>query len=217
MTITVNLPRLNQTGTNEWSDVESNDVALKEGIEKAGEEIDAITGITWYTPKVIATEQTRESTEFGFLATEDKIANVVLPENGLILVGYQAAWKTSSTEATKGRAAIFLGSNQVKIATSGTNAPAAQEAVTGNSASNKFSPLVSSMTKGLYSPYESGEYSGDVTTGQVLGGSLSGSSGAGGPAVLFAAAGTYTVGIKYKATSGSVTVKERKLFVATLG
>jgi hypothetical protein len=41
--------------------------------------------------------------------------------------------------------------------------------------------------------------------------------GGGGSIEVFAAAGTYTIGVKYKATSGNVTAKERKLWVATLG
>jgi hypothetical protein len=51
-----------------------------------------------------------------------------------------------------------------------------------------------------------------LTTGEILGSPLEA-----GMAVVFGAAGTYTVGVKFKATSGSVTAKERKLWVATVG
>src|ERR1041385_3335738 len=39
---------------------------------------------TWYEPKIIATEQTRENVAFGTLTTPDEITGVVLPTNGLI-------------------------------------------------------------------------------------------------------------------------------------
>src|SRR5262249_11215596 len=93
-------------------DVESNDVALAAYIEELQTEVKAIAGVTWYTPKVIATEQSRESTSYGFLATEDKIENVVLAENGLILLSYAA--RVKSSVASAGHAAIFLNANQIK-------------------------------------------------------------------------------------------------------
>lgn len=37
------------------------------------------------------------------------------------------------------------------------------------------------------------------------------------PLLGFAAAGTYNISVQYKATSGSITAKERKLWVAVLG
>src|SRR4051812_17888140 len=108
----VSLPRTNQTGLNEWADVEANDNALKEGInEIASEQLGsssvteakianlAVTNaklaaaakpVVWYTPKVTATEQTRESATYGTLTTADEISSVVLPENGLIMVGFTA-------------------------------------------------------------------------------------------------------------------------------
>lgn len=70
-----------------------------EGVETADIKNGAVTStkpatglgrITWYTPKIIATEEAWENVAFGFLTTGDKIENVVLPESGLILIGYQA-------------------------------------------------------------------------------------------------------------------------------
>lgn len=167
--------------------------------------------LTWYTPKVIATEESRTNTAFGTLTTPDEISGVVLPTNGLILIGYNATWKQSVKEAAK--AAIFIGANQLK--TSNIPSPTVQEATCPGSVSgggeftNTFVSL-GTQAAGLLSSSATAEaYTGDVTTGQIVGRS--------GCAEVFAAAGTYNISVKYKATSGTVTVKERKLWVATLG
>src|SRR6187455_2983289 len=214
------LPRLNQTGANEWADVESNDVALREvlnggidnenikagaGItrEKLASDAKGIVG-TWYTPKVIATEESRTNTAFGTLTTPDEITGIVLPENGLICVGYRAVAK--STVESAGTFALFLGSNQVKAGVS-----VAPEVRQANLTGTAFKPIgVSASGPDVGS---GGAYSGDVTTGQLLAPNLS----AAPFAVIFAAAGTYAVSVQFKASSGSVVAKERKLWAFTLG
>ena len=75
------LPRTNQTGPNEWSDVEENDVRLKERIELLE---GAHTSSTWYPPKVIGNEQTRSGVEYGLLTIPDEITGIVVPENALV-------------------------------------------------------------------------------------------------------------------------------------
>lgn len=221
----VTLPRLNQTGANEWADVEANDVALREVIngELDNENLKSEAGITggklaeatvepkkltaaakpltWYTPKVIATEETRESTSFGTLTTADKIENVVLPENGLIVIGYTALVKASV--ALAGRAAVFIGSNQLKL--TGT----ATEATFDTGA---FSRLATNGA-GLFDKASTTAF---ATTGEVLG-PLNSETAPGGPLYVWAAAGTYTISVQFKSTSGSITAKERKLWVWTLG
>ena len=170
---------------------------------------------TWYTPKVIATEESRTNTAFGKLGTPDEIASIVLPTNGLFLFGYQATWKSSASAA--GRAAFFLGSNQLQIASYVGTGPEPQEAKSPEK--TPFRPL-STYGEGLKGSSIPGatEYGADVTTGQVLGlGPREGEIGTAGACVVFAAAGTYAISVQFKASSGSVTVKNRKLWVATLG
>jgi hypothetical protein len=59
-----------------------------------------------------------------------------------------------------------------------------------------------------------GAYTGDVTTGMVM---FDGDSNTGAHCLIDnVAAGTYTISIQYKSTSGSVTVKNRRLRVHTL-
>lgn len=157
---------------------------------------------------IIATEETRESASYGTLTTPDEVT-VTLPENGLIAVAYQATWKESVSGA--GRGAIFLGASQLKTAEAGGPALGQAEAKIGGGTG--FVPLSSGGT-GLKSVEPSSGYTGDVTTGQAIG--TVGSVVSTGPCYIFAAAGTYKVSVQFKASSGKVTVKSRKLWAWTI-
>ncbi|HET7455395.1 MAG TPA: hypothetical protein VFJ76_07740 [Solirubrobacterales bacterium] len=214
------LPRTNQTGANEWSDVESNDAALAKVIngeldneniakaagitrEKLASDAKGIVG-TWYTPKIINTEESRTNTAFGTMPTADEITGVVIPENGLVVIGYRAVAK--STVEAAGTFAAFLGSNQIKAGVVAGSPEVRQVNLTGT----EFKPIGMTASGPAAG---NGAYSGDVTTGQLLIPTLSSSP----LAVVFAAPGTYSVSMQFKASSGAVTVKERKLWVAVLG
>lgn len=209
----VTLPRTNQIGTNEWADVESNDAALAEVINgkldneniAAGANIarskleGGAQGIAgqWYAPTIIATEQTRESTSFGTLSTADEITGVVLPSGGLIRIGYIANVKNSISNA--GRVAIYLNSNQVGSILAESEVP---WSLTANTFTNLSTVSDGRVIMAL------GSYGGVIgTTGGYLGGMLE----------VFAGAGTYNVAVKFRSTSGSVTVKERKLWCEVHG
>lgn len=159
-------------------------------------------------------EGTRTSTSYGTLTGgdapgPDQVSNVVLPTNGLIVVAYQALWKDSVADA--GRAAIFVGATQLKEMVSTT--PEFQEAALIDNASPNSYTTLSTFGFGLQSPLEAvGVDSSQVTTGQLVGAGTDG-----GPCYIFAAAGTYTISVQFKATSGTVTAKERKLWVWTMG
>jgi len=204
MTLVLPTPESNP-GKAEWSEVYANDKALKEAHEALEAEFKASTRpVTWYAPKIIATEESRTNTAFGTLATADEITNVVLPTNGLMAIGYVALVKESVS--TAGRAAIFLGANQLKKV--GGTTPVVQEAELFGTGT--FQTLAT-QADGL----DRGEGTSFVTTGQVL--AHNRGTGLGGLCYVFAASGTYNVSIQYKATSGSVTAKERKLWVGVLG
>lgn len=155
----------------------------------------------------IATSQSTSSTSFATLATPDQVTGIVLPINGLIAVWYRAIW--SSTGSGAGSATIFLGANQVESDQGGTG-PVAQAALT---AAAGVSNGLSTSGVGLISPNSGSSYGSDVTTGQIV--STSGGVG-GGPCYLFAAAGTYTVSVRFKASAGSVTASSRKLWVQAI-
>jgi hypothetical protein len=181
---------------------------------------------------IIAASESRTNTAYGTLTTPDQVANVVLPSNGLIAVVYQAMWQESVAGA--GRAALFIGANQLKMQTTSDVGPVTTAAATNSGANiNKDAPLFTSPM-GLVSGTTLGaSYGADVSTGQVVGlWNLAATSLAqerngvvaalpsisqGGLCLVFAAAGTYTVSIQYKSSSGSVTANTRKLWIWTLG
>jgi hypothetical protein len=139
----------------------------------------------------------------------DQVAGIVLPTNGLIRVAYQATWQESVTGAAK--AAIFIGANQLKINASGGAAPVVQEVGIGTP-SPTDNPL-STYRVGLVSGGSAVASGANVTTGQVVGGP----GLEGGECLIFAAAGTYTISVQFKAAAGTVTVKDRRLWVEAKG
>ena len=176
----------------------------------------------------IATEQSVTSTTYTTLATPDAVT-VTLPSNGLILVWFQAMFKESVSKA--GIASLFLSGTEVKNADLNEGAPLKAFGANAGSASGEVWKAIYSSTHGLGGANEEGgglSYTGDVTTGQVVGGRTLVPLTGGSPATLsmneasgmcsiFAAAGTYTVEVRVKSTSGSVTMKNRKLWVMALG
>jgi hypothetical protein len=151
----------------------------------------------------------RSNTAYGQLDNgPDQVSGIVLPANGLLKVLATGIWQSSVAGA--GRAAIFVGSDQLKIAAPGSSgAPIVAEITTPGTPA--FDAFFHTSSSGLTPASGANAYTADVATGQVLG-----SSGDfGGPAYIFGlAAGTYTVSIQYKASSGSVSAKSRKLWVS---
>ena len=178
----------------------------------------------------IATSESRTNTAYGTLATPDQVTGLVVPANGLILVLYQATWRESVNGAAN--AALFINSNQLQTAQAGLGAPYATSASIGTGAGGE-DVVLSSVSYGLGSfnnaAVFNSTYTGDVTTGQSVGGGAFGftaSTGGGspttqlvlgGPCYIFGlAAGTYTVSVRFKASSGSVTAKNRRLWAAVV-
>lgn len=157
----------------------------------------------------IATTEVISSASYTTATTPDHVNNIVLPANGLIVVGFQALWQNSVAGAA--RAAIFLGSNQLKIAST-TGAPVVAEA-TGPTDVTDDNPI-STYSGGLISSSTGAGSSTEVTTGQVVG--AYSDAGAGGVCYIFANVGTYIVSVQYKSATGTVTVKNRHLWVWTV-
>ena len=171
----------------------------------------------------IAGPHSTGSTTYTTLTTPDQVSGIVLSTNGKIIVDYQATWQESVAGAA--RAAIFLNANQLQVSAT------PEAAATGAGSAGVNHPLAS-FWGGLASMAQA--VSADVTTGQAIGGvagtgivpqidlngSVSGLWGAqsgttvfGGSCEIFAAAGTYTVSVQFKASSGSVTASNRHLWV----
>lgn len=173
---------------------------------------------------IIPTEEIRSNTAYGLMTTPDRVQSVVMPTNGRIRVSFQAMVKNSVSNA--GRVALFIGSNQHKVAADG----GLQVQETKVKTANTYY-AVGSFPGGLAFS-GSGPYPGDATTGQAVGvGSSTGlavsffigttevtSDGfVGGACEIFAAAGTYDISVQFKASSGTITAKERKLWVEAKG
>lgn len=157
----------------------------------------------WYTPVSIATTQERENVAFGTLTTADEVKSVVLPENGIIMVAYKAIAKSSVAGA--GKAAIFLGANQLK--TTGSTIPVVQEMSTSGTSEG----VMGTTGFGLANQAVGTSF---VTTGETL---ATGGNEISGFTPIRAAAGTYNISVQFKATSGKITVKERTLWVGVIG
>jgi hypothetical protein len=200
--MTINLPTPeNNSGTNDWSDVYSNDKALKEAVEALEVKVNATAHpITYYEPKVIATEQSTSSTSFTTLATADEITGVVVPENGLVDITYSALVKSSVAEA--GVVSLFIGSTQLIVPIANTSGQLFVQAITRETA---FGRVYTSSS--LEAQIGFNKISNVLTTGRVIG----------GVQVAELAAGTYAISAKYKAESGSVTAKNRILRVEVHG
>lgn len=161
---------------------------------------------------IIGTAGTRTNVAFGALSDgPDQVSGIVLPADGVIVVLFEATWQ--STVSAAAAAAIFIGANQAKIAAAGQAAPVVHEQPGPSGFTNSDSPLAT--YSGGLNAVDSGSYSGDVTTGQIVGiqGAAHAGASRGGPCYIFAAAGTYAVSVQFKASSGTVTVKNRKLWV----
>lgn len=163
---------------------------------------------------IIATTESRTNVAYGTLTTPDQVAGIVLPTDGIIAVAFQATWQESVNGAA--RAAIFIGANQLKVANSDGTVPVVQEAFHASGSTAIDKPLGTYVGGLRTNTTNSTAYAGDVTTGQLIGTTNSTTVDAGTP-VIFAAAGTYTVSVQVKATSGSVTMKNRRLWVWTIG
>jgi hypothetical protein len=199
-------------------------------------------GTTRRGKSIIATEEARTNVAYGLLTTPDRVQNIVLPADGLIVVLYQAVWKQSVAGAA--RAALFIGATQLKVANwgaSGEASAAGEQAAmmaSPDTQVNSDRPLFTTPL-GLASPAaNTTAFGGHVTTGQAIAGIGDGSAismevtrggdgvqtlvlpntvGVGGGCFVSAAAGTYDISVQFKASSGSVTVKDRKLWVWTFG
>lgn len=148
--------------------------------------------VTWYTPKIIAPEETRENTAFGTLATKDEITNIVVPAGGYIEVGFLALIKSSVASA--GRVGLFLGGNNIlspgglgEAGTSGTGyfvfTTAPEPGTIARSSTTTLPTAIAIATVRVY----------------------------------IATPGTYALSVQYKATSGSVSAKERTLWAEVHG
>lgn len=153
---------------------------------------------------VIATEQTRSNAAYGLLGTPDRIDDLVVENDGdLLIVDYSALWRINSGLGGGATAAIFLdpGSGAVQLKSfNDAGAPAVQEVSNGGGVD--FDWLRSAATGLVHVGSGSGD--GSVVTTGMLAGQLC--------VIERLAAGTYDISVQFKTAGGStVAVKERRL------
>ena len=99
----------------------------------------------------------------------DKLGKLKIAAGGLIFVHYEALWKESVLDA--GRAAIFIGANQLKAPTLVASAiiPQAVGAAIPAGTAGKWTPLISDPSTGLIGMYAGSGDSTLVATGMASG------------------------------------------------
>lgn len=177
-------------------------------------------------------ENSLSNVAYTALATPDQVT-VTLPTDGFIVVMFEAMVKETVSGTTQ--AAIFLGLNQVKVHEPGGTL-GLQEAFVGGGTTAGNYQMVHTTGAGLVgtdfeqvagSPVTTGTIMGSVSTGAAdnlaamqAANTLYQSQGnqwSGGPCYISAVAGTHIVTIAYKCASGTLTAKERRLWVWTMG
>ena len=181
--------------TGEGADLPTAMTAQNERIEEV-----LAAGIRSSGKSIVAVEQNTSSGTYAELGTPDRVEDIVLPANGLILVRFQAEVKGNvADDPTAYGVGLFLDATQAK------NALGAALEITPTQPGSSFS-LIASGPTGLVN---AGVVTSSVTTGQVV---------SAGVLALTAAADTYDVSLRFKLGGNStvVTVKNRKLWVTSM-
>jgi hypothetical protein len=164
-------------------------------------------GVVRRGKSIISTSQSSSNAAYVFLTTPDRVQNIVLPTDGLIMIAYQALWQESVSNSA--RAAIVIGSNQLKV----VGGPPAGQAASILAGTVNVDAALTTFPGGLQGSGTATSMA-NATTGQIVGIPSTG----GGACAVFAAAGTYDIGVQFQALSGgTVTVKDRRLWVWTIG
>lgn len=161
----------------------------------------------------VATSQSITSTSYDYLTTHDTVT-VDVASSGVISIAVAATWFESVSGAA--RAAIFIGSNQLKGISGASSVPVVQETPHGNTAT-VFQPLYTTAG-GLKGDDNTGGWA-DVSTGQIIGSiqDAGSTTRAAGLTIVSigAGVGSYEVSLRFKATSGTVGALNRNLWVWT--
>lgn len=153
-------------------------------------------------------------------ANADK-TTVTCPLDGILVVGFSGLWKVSAAATIA--AALFIGPtggtlNQLKVPnTVSGGAPQLQEATTSPGVATGYGYL-HSMRQGLgpgTTMPASGSDTSLVTTGLILA-SPTGAFDGGLCYIFPGSADTFDVAVRYKNSAGSLSVKERRLWVSSV-
>lgn len=175
----------------------------------------AVVNLSGQTVKGVTTNAgpgTRTNVAYGSLSdAADQVGPLTLASNGWIIVGYKAL-ASCSVGGNIGSVALFLDANQVVVTPSGVSGgPVSAQALSPGS--TNVGAVMTAAGNGLqWVDFPTSNYTGDVTTGQLLGNQSNGP----GIAVIFAAAGAHTVSVRWKSSSGTITASARTLWALAL-
>lgn len=173
---------------------------------------------------IIDTSESRANTAYGLLTTPDHVPSVVVPANAIVQIRFMALWQRSLS-AADARAAIFIGSSQLTKATDSALGAGMQEAQMNTANTHAIDQILATGAGGLFSTdsVSGGAPTSFPTTGILLGGgnkAVNEGSGSqpqyGAAEVHGLTAGTYDISVQYKTSTGSLTVKNRRLWVRVL-
>lgn len=175
---------------------------------------------------IVNTAQICTSGTYDWLATPDRVDDLVLPSGGLIGLLYYAEWGYD-----EGMAAIHLNEVQLKIPSLGVYDTSRAAATREDSNAPDYQPIFShpgglERLEGTVDFDGAGAY---PTTGVTLGAHANYVGGTGGTfpwdygaddywlggqiCWIYAAPGTYDVGVKFLSAGGELSVRNRRLFV----
>lgn len=158
----------------------------------------------------VANDQLVGAASLVALGTPDQVT-VTLTADGLMYVGYMATWNVTAGQTAT--AAIFVNGIELLLAASAGPAAASRATMVTTGTGGQDTPL-GSFAGGLISLDSTGAtYSGDATTGQLLGVATSKGYTTGMCGPIFAAAGTYTIQIRFMAPTATLNVHHRRLWV----
>lgn len=156
----------------------------------------------------VPTQETIVSTTYALATTPDRIQNVVMPTDGLFAIGFIGMWKVSAAATVN--ACVHLGANPVKAPnTASGGSPINAEAQASPGLATGYTWVTTSKF-GMAGTMAAGADASTVSTGMTL---WNQAFGDGGLVQVFAAAGTYDISVQWKTSTGTLSIKERRLWV----
>jgi hypothetical protein len=156
-----------------------------------------------------------------YMATPDRVDNIVVPANALIFVGFKAEWAYTGTigSTQHARASIAIGNNvlmsDISTLPYGQQAEIFAPSIGGPTPPSTYNLLTTGQI-GLTAGSQSTSWSGDPANAMVLGQLRSNTVVFnGGMTTIFnVPAGTYNIGIRYSSSTGiSISTRNRRLWV----
>lgn len=161
---------------------------------------------------IIAGEHTRTNVAFGTLGAtpgtdSDQVSAVVVPNGGLLRIRYLAALR-GNTDPSTITAALFIGASQLREPSTDLDTGSVVQVSTTVGGAGIPANQYTAVDMGRSSVLGVGDaaFAALPTTGLKV-----------TPIDVLVAAGTYDISVQFKSSAGSVSAKDRRLLVETIG